>query len=285
MRIPPARLLASAVTSVGAFAIAALALLVTGIGATHAQAHDPLRSASGGGIRAVDDALARLGEHRRLLMIAAHPDDEDTFLLTLVERAQHGEAAYLSLSRGDGGQNLIGEELGVGLGLLRSRELEAARRVDGAEQYFGSTYDFGFTRSLEETLERWPRAVMLEEAMEVVRRHRPQVLVTVFPSTPAAGHGQHQASGLVAEEIFELSRLDEDPFPQLGLEPWPVESFFRAAWFRPQQATLRLPLGELDPYEGRSVFQTALLSRSQHRCQDMGFEQPPGDAEGAVTWL
>ncbi|MEM1178191.1 MAG: PIG-L family deacetylase [Acidobacteriota bacterium] len=265
----------------------AVALLVIPFGLVGgaAIAQDPLASAAGGGLRVVDDALARLGEHRRMLMIAAHPDDEDTFLLTLVERAQHGEAAYLSLSRGDGGQNLIGDELGLGLGLLRSRELDAARRIDGAEQYFTRAYDFGFTRSLDETLERWPREVLLEETMEVVRRHRPQVLVTVFPPTPAAGHGQHQAAGVVAEEIFDLSRRLDDPFPDLGLEPWSIESFYRAAWFRPQQATMRLPLGNLDAFDGRSVFQTALLSRSQHRCQDMGFEQPPGDAENAVTWL
>ncbi len=118
---------------------------------------DPLAPASSGGAPAVDRALARLAEHRRLLMVAAHPDDEDTRLLTLVSRGYGGEAAYLSLSRGDGGQNLIGPEVGPGLGLLRSRELQAARGIDGARQFFTRAYDFGFTNSLEETQRRWPR--------------------------------------------------------------------------------------------------------------------------------
>ena len=217
-------------------------------------------------------------------MIAAHPDDEDTSLLTWVARGLGGEAAYLSLSRGDGGQNLIGPELGVGLGLLRSRELQAARRIDGARQYFTRAYDFGYTRSLEETLERWPEEVLLEDAMRVVRRFKPQVVVAVFPPTAAAGHGQHQASGLIAERLFELS-ADAGAFPQLdaeGLPPWEVSSFYRAAWWDPEAADVELPLGTLEPHTGRSILQLALASRSQHRCQDMGSLQPLGDATGRL---
>ncbi|MEM7350966.1 MAG: PIG-L family deacetylase [Acidobacteriota bacterium] len=246
----------------------------------------PLEPASSGGLAALDQALVKLASHRRLLIIAAHPDDEDTTLLTWVARGLGGEAAYLSLSRGDGGQNLIGPELGVGLGLLRSRELQAARRIDGARQFFTRAYDFGYTRSLEETLERWPKEVLLEDTMRVIRRFKPQVLVAIFPPTAAAGHGQHQASGLVAEEVFRLSG-DPDAFPQLdaeGLPAWQISSFYRAAWWQPEAATLELPLGTIEPFSGRSILQIALASRSQHRCQDMGSLQPLGDATGRLSW-
>lgn len=270
------------------------ALLLAALGSTSGAAVpgdvSPLEPASTGGLAALDRALVRLASHQRLLMIAAHPDDEDTALLTWVARGLGGEAAYLSLSRGDGGQNLIGPELGVGLGLLRSRELQSARRIDGARQYFTRAYDFGYTRSLEETLERWPRDVLLEDAMRVVRRFKPQVVVAVFPPTAAAGHGQHQASGLIAEEIFKLSSLRETNailarLDAEGLAPWQISSFYRAAWWNPDAATLELPLGTIEPFTGRSILQLALASRSQHRCQDMGSLQPLGDATGRLIWV
>ncbi|MCP3964017.1 MAG: PIG-L family deacetylase [bacterium] len=265
------------------------ATLVLWPGTAHAipPSISPLESASTGGLATVDRALARLQTHQRLLVIAAHPDDEDTALLTWVARGLGGEAAYLSLSRGDGGQNLIGPELGPGLGLLRSRELQSARRIDGARQFFTRAYDFGYTRSLEETLERWPKEVLLEDAMRVVRRFKPQVIAAVFPPTPQAGHGQHQASGLVAGEVFELS-ADPAAFPELGeegLSPWRVSTFYRSVWWNPNAATLELPLGTIEPFTGRSILQLALASRSQHRCQDMGSVQPLGDATGRLAWV
>lgn len=247
---------------------------------------DSLTPASSGGAPAVDRALARLSQHRRLLMVAAHPDDEDTRLLTLVSRGLGGEAAYLSLSRGDGGQNLIGPEVGPGLGLLRSRELQAARGIDGARQYFTRAYDFGFTSSLDETLRRWPQEALIEDALRVARRFRPQVLVAVFPSSAQAGHGQHWVSALTADELY---RLAGDPasgagLRQEGLEPWPIEAFYRVAFFRPEEATTRVPLTLVDPFLGRSMLQIALESRSQHRCQDMGQEQPLGDMDELLQW-
>lgn len=246
----------------------------------------PLEPASSGGIAALDRALVRLASHRRLLVIAAHPDDEDTTLLTAVARGQGGEAAYLSLSRGDGGQNLIGREVGPDLGILRSRELGAARRVDGARQYFSRAYDFGYTRSLDEALERWPKDVLLEDAVRIVRRFKPQILMAVFPPTPAAGHGQHQASGWVAEQIFELA-ADPGAFPQLlheGLPPWRIDTFYRGAWWAPDATAVETPMGIIEPWSGRSILQIALESRSQHRCQDMGSIQPLGDFTGRLQW-
>ncbi len=244
-----------------------------------------LEPASSGGLPALDRALARLSTHRRLMVLAAHPDDEDTGLLTWVARGLGGESAYLSLSRGDGGQNLIGPETGIGLGLLRSRELLAARRIDGARQYFTRAFDFGYTRRIDETLERWPKEVLLADALAVVRRFKPQVLVAVFPPDERAGHGQHQASSIVAEEVFSLA-ADPEAFSEgAGPGPWSIDKYYRAAWWNPEAATLEVPLGRIEPWSGRSILQIALASRSQHRCQDMGFLQPLGDAAGRLSWV
>lgn len=243
--------------------------------------------ASTGGLEALDRALARLSCHRRLLVIAAHPDDEDTRLLTLVARGMGGEAAYLSLSRGEGGQNLIGSELGVGLGLLRSRELESARQIDGARQFFSRAYDFGFTRSLDETLGQWPKEVLLEDALRVVRRFKPQVLVTVFPPSAQAGHGQHWAAGVIAAEVFGLAAAP-DALPQLlaeQLPPWRVDALYRTTFFDRPATTLALPLGVLEPFSGKSVFQISMASRSRHRSQDMGLLEPLGAADAQLAWV
>src|SRR5436309_6363475 len=127
-------------------------LLLLAAAAQVAPTPRPLGPAATGGLPDVDRALAKLSANQRLLVIGAHPDDEDTSLLTLVSRGLGGEAAYLALSRGEGGQNLIGSELGPGLGLIRSRELLAARGIDGGRQFFTRAYDFGYTTSLDETL-------------------------------------------------------------------------------------------------------------------------------------
>ena len=153
----------------------------------------------------MDRLLRKLGTHRRVLVIGAHPDDEDTELLALVSQGMGGEAAYLSLSRGEGGQNLVGPDLGVGLGLVRSQELCAARRLDGGRQFFTRAYDFGFTRSLDEAFRYWPRDVLLEDAVRIVRRFRPQVVVSVFSGTPRDGHGQHQAAGVTAQDAYRAA--------------------------------------------------------------------------------
>jgi LmbE family N-acetylglucosaminyl deacetylase len=201
---------------------------------------------SAGGIETLDPLLRKLATNRRLLVIAAHPDDEDTPLLTLVSRGMGGEAAYLSLTRGDGGQNLIGDELGPGLGLIRTEELNAARRLDGARQYFTRAYDFGFSRSIEETLRFWFKQDLLEDAIRIIRRFRPQVVVSVFSGTPRDGHGQHQAAGVVAREAFRLA-ADADAFPQLkaeGLVAWQPTALYQATRFMDRErTTIVLPSG------------------------------------------
>ncbi len=248
---------------------------------------DALEPPSTGGLEAVDRLLAKLVTHRRLLVIGAHPDDEDTSLLALVSRGMGGEAAYLSLSRGDGGQNLLGPDLGVSLGLIRSQELVAARRTDGARQYFTRAFDFGFTRSIEETLKLWPKDVLVEDAVRIIRRFRPQVIVSTFSGTARDGHGQHQAAGLTAREAFALAG-DSNALPQLtqeGLTPWAPKALYRSTYFDREATTMHLPTGGVDPLTGRSYYQIAMASRSRHRSQDMGMLQPPGPSETRVAWV
>ena len=141
------------------------------------------------------EEIAGLGTTARVLMIGAHPDDEDTQLIAWLAKARHIEIAYLSLTRGDGGQNLIGNELGPALGMIRTEELLAARRIDGGHQYFTRAYDFGFSKTLEETLEHWPKDSILSDVVSVIRAFRPHVIISVWSGTPADGHGHHQYLG------------------------------------------------------------------------------------------
>jgi LmbE family N-acetylglucosaminyl deacetylase len=241
-----------------------------------------------GGLDAVDRMLRRLGTHRRVLVVGAHPDDEDTELLALVAQGMGGEAAYLSLSRGEGGQNLVGNDLGVGLGLVRSQELCAARRLDGGRQYFTRAFDFGFTRSLDETLEHWPKSVLLEDAVRIVRRFRPQVMVSIFSGTTRDGHGQHQAAGLTAQDAFRAAG-DSSALTGLaaeGLTPWQPRTLYReTGWFDKESTTIVLPTGGVEPLTGRSYYQIAMASRSLHRSQDMGRLQEAGPQDTAVGWV
>jgi len=216
---------------------------------------------STGGIAAIDRALSHAATNKRVLIIAAHPDDEYNELLSVLSRGFGVDAAYLSLSRGEGGQNLIGTELGEGLGLVRSGELLAARSVDGAHQYFTRDYDYGFSKSLEEADRFWPRDTSLADAARIIRRFRPQVLIEVFSGTPRDGHGQHQQSGVVAQQLFAMFRDSA----------WGPKRLYRSALFNDTSATThRMASGMLDPVVGRSYVQLAVQSRSQHRSQDMG---------------
>ncbi|HBU56511.1 MAG TPA: LmbE family protein, partial [Gemmatimonadetes bacterium] len=149
--------------------------------------------------------LRQMDGVKRVLMIAAHPDDEDTGLLTALARGRGAETAYLALTRGDGGQNLIGPELWEGLGIVRTGELLAARELDGGRQFFTTAFDYGYSKSAQEALSLWPREELLAEVVWVVRSFRPHVIVSVFSGTPADGHGQHQAAGIMAREAFSAA--------------------------------------------------------------------------------
>src|SRR5690348_7315548 len=187
-----------------------------------AQVGGPLQPPTTGGLPVLLQELRMLGHNKRVLMIGAHPDDEDTQLLVMFTRREGAEAAYLSLTRGEGGQNLIGSELGEALGILRTEELLAARNVDGAQQFFTRAYDFGFSKTLDDTWEHWPSDSVLKDDVRIVRRFRPQVIVSVFSGTPRDGHGQHQAAGWAAAQAFTAAG-DPARFPELkteeGLDP------------------------------------------------------------------
>ena len=258
-----------------------LAALLALFGAASAPATAQLAPPSTGGLIAFDYLLHRLTENRRVLVIGAHPDDEDTAFLTLVARGYGADAAYLSLCRGEGGQNLVGNELGVGLGLLRSGELASARSVDGARQFFTRAYDFVFSKTLEETSRFWQPDSLLKDVVRVIRRFRPHIVLTIFTGTTRDGHGQHQASGVVSRVAFDAAG-DPHQFPELfteeELEPWEPLKFYQSAYFDRASTTLELPIGAIDPRSGRTYQQIAMASRSQHRSQDMGRLQPVGPA-------
>jgi LmbE family N-acetylglucosaminyl deacetylase len=241
-----------------------------------------LEPPSTGGVVKLDQELRMLGHYKRVLMIGAHPDDEDTELLTVLVRGMGAEAAYLSLSRGEGGQNLIGSELGEALGLIRTEELLAARRLDGARQYFTRAYDFGYSKSIDETWQHWPRDSVLKDVVRIVRRFRPQIMVSIFSSTPRDGHGQHQAAGWSAQEAFRIAG-DSTRFRELsreeGLLPWTPLKLYRSTRFDSAATTLTLNGGILDPAVGKSFHQIAMAGRSLHRSQDMGQLQRIGPSQ------
>ena len=222
--------------------------------------------------------LRQLDGVKRVLMIAAHPDDEDTSLLAAFARGLGAETAYLSLSRGEGGQNLIGPRLREGLGVIRTGELLAARALDGGEQYFTRAFDFGYSKRVDEALELWPFEEVLRDVVFVVRKFRPHVIVSVFSGTPRDGHGQHQLAGMAAREAFAAAG-NPDRYPELaarGVTPWQPTKLYRSTRFSPRDATVSVPTGDFDPLLGRSHFQLAMESRSQHRSQDMGSAQYMG---------
>lgn len=241
----------------------------------------------GGDATALGVALRRLGTTKRVLMIAAHPDDENTALLAELALGDGADVAYLSLTRGEGGQNLIGPELQEGLGIIRSEELLTARRLDGARQFFTRAYDFGFSRSADETLREWPRDSILADVVAVIRRYRPDIVVSVFSGTPADGHGHHQAAGILAREAFSAA-ADPTRFPgQIagGMGAHRAHYLFQSMWRPPADPPLALETGRLDPLFGRSRHQVAMQSRSRHRSQDMGQAESPGPQRVALRVL
>jgi len=242
------------------------AVLVSIAGAAGTGWGQQLSPPGTGGVAALADALQQLGATKRVLVIGAHPDDENTQLLALLSRGGGVQAAYLSLSRGEGGQNLIGPELGPELGVIRTEELLAARALDGARQYFTRAYDFGFSKSVDEAFRFWPRDSLLKDVVDVIRRFRPQIIVSIFSGTPRDGHGQHQEAGILARAAFEA----------LKDSSWGPVKLYRSAFFDTAGATVTLRAGDLDPLLGQSYYQLAMAARSRHRSQDMGQLQRSG---------
>jgi len=244
----------------------------------------PAQTLEGTGVVATGLLLRQMDGVKRVLMIGAHPDDENTSILAELARGEGVETAYLALTRGDGGQNLIGPELWDGLGVIRTGELEAARRLDGGRQFFTRAFDYGFSKRADEALTFWPREELLSDVVWVIRRFRPQVVISVFTGTPADGHGQHQAAGIMAREAFEAAG-DPTRFPEhlaMGVEPWTAAKLYGGVWRRPGEGALVLETGAYDPLLGRSTLQLSMESRSFHRSQDMGAPRPLGPAQAGM---
>jgi LmbE family N-acetylglucosaminyl deacetylase len=223
-------------------------------------------------------AIEKLAVVGSALYIAAHPDDENTAMLAWLAQGRKVRTAYLSLTRGDGGQNLIGTEQGDALGVIRTEELLAARGIDGAEQFFTRAVDFGFSKGPEETLRFWGHDEILSDIVWVIRSFRPDVIVTRFPPNGDGGHGHHTASAILAAEAFTAA-ADPKRFPdQLRyVEPWQAKRLMWNAWRRdgeqrPADAKpqLTVDLGAYDPVAGESFGEIAAASRSMHKSQGFG---------------
>ena len=218
--------------------------------------------------------LLRLNNSKSVLMIGAHPDDEDTALLAYLARGEHARTAYLSLTRGDGGQNIIGPELGEALGLIRTEELLQARRLDGAEQYFTRAYDYGFSKTLAEAKQKWDEQTVLCDAVRVIRTFRPLVFVAQFSGTPADGHGQHQFAGYIAPLALKAAE-DVNQCSSAGA-PWRVQKFYQRHRGL-GEPRLRINTGKYNQLLGRSYFEIAMEARSQHKSQEQGVLELKGD--------
>ncbi|HZB44233.1 MAG TPA: PIG-L family deacetylase, partial [Pyrinomonadaceae bacterium] len=259
--------------------LAALALVLSAVAQARAQAPALMDAAE------TQLALRRLNVLGGALYVGAHPDDENTALLAYLANERGVRAAYLSVTRGDGGQNLIGTEQGAALGLVRTQELLAARRIDGAEQFFTRAIDFGFSKSPEEALGVWGRESALSDVVWVIRRFRPDVVITRYPTTGEGGHGHHTASAVLAREAFDAAG-DPARFPeQLDyVKPWRPKRLLWNAFVRqgerPANADrlLSVDVGKYNPLLGKSYTEIAARSRSMHKSQGMGAAERRGAA-------
>jgi len=224
-----------------------------------------------------------------VLYIAAHPDDENTRLISWLSNGKKVRTGYLSLTRGDGGQNLIGPELGDALGIIRTQELLEARRIDGGEQFFTRAVDFGYSKSPEESFEKWGKQEVLSDVVRVIRMFRPDIIITRFQTDGSGGHGHHTASAILAQEAFDLAG-DPKAFPeqlQQGLEVWqPRRLFYNgSSWWRKDLAELAkkdsswftVDVGGYDPLLGLSYTEIAGRSRSMHKSQGFGAAETRGE--------
>ncbi|MGD0046654.1 MAG: PIG-L family deacetylase [Bryobacteraceae bacterium] len=243
------------------------------------------------------ESVERLNQLGSVLMIAAHPDDERTGVLAYFARGRHMRTAYLSVTRGEGGQNLIGSERGAALGVIRTQELLAARQIDGAGQFFTRAIDFGFSKTAAETMQKWGHDRILGDIVWVIRSYRPDVIILVFTGGPQDGHGHHQVSAMLGKEAFAAA-ADPARFPEQlqHVKPWQATRIVHALWSfgppggrgpqpppggeRPQSPHLppagHVETGAYNPVLGYSYEELAVLSRSMHHSQGTGAMRRPG---------
>jgi len=243
-------------------------MLVTVAAGSRAQTPENLGSAE------IFLRLKKLNVLGTVLYVAAHPDDENSRLIAYMAKERLFRTGYLSMTRGDGGQNLIGDEQGVELGLIRTQEMLAARRIDGAEQFFTRAFDFGFTKTTEEALRTWNKEKILSDVVWIIRKFQPDVLITRFPEDGRAGHGHHSASAVLAHEAFKAA-ADPNRFPEqfkYGVKPWQAKrilwnTFNFGSTNTTSEDQLKIDVGLYNPVLGKSYGEIAAESRTQHKSQ------------------
>jgi len=228
--------------------------------------------------------IKKLNTFANVLYIAAHPDDENTRLLSYLANEKCFSTAYLSITRGDGGQNLIGKEQGDKLGIIRTQELLAARKIDGAEQFFTRAVDFGYSKNPEETFALWGKEDVLADVVWVIRTFKPDLIITRFPDDGGGGHGHHTASAILAKEAF-IAAADKNRFKeQLKFtEVWQAKGLFWNTFSlnrmkeEETKNLVKLDIGGFNPLLGKSYGEIAALSRSQHKSQGFGVSNARGE--------
>ena len=224
------------------------------------------------GAMGLAQALNRLDVVASVLHTGAHPDDENSALLSWLSRGKGARTAYLSITRGDGGQNLLGTELFENLGVIRTEELLAARRLDGAQQFFTPEYEFGFSKTADEGLEKWGHDKVLGDFVRVIREFRPEIIVSRFTGTPADGHGHHQIAGIITQEAFKAA-ADPKLYPEYG-KPWQAKKLYLNGGGRGGQGQGQAQ-GQA---QGRGQAPGQAQGQAQGRGQAPG--QAPGQAQG-----
>ena len=221
--------------------------------------------------------IKKMGVVGSVLYVAAHPDDENNSFLPYLTKERMYRAAYLSLTRGDGGQNLIGKEQGVELGLIRTQELLAARAQDGAEQYFSRAYEFGYSKSSEEALTIWNHEEVLSDAVWAIRKFQPDIIITRFPRDARAGHGHHSASAIIANEAY-IAAADSSKFTEqfkYGVKPWKAKrilwnTFNFGTVNTTSSSQLNIEVGGYNATVGKGYGEIGAEARTMHKSQGEG---------------
>ena len=221
--------------------------------------------------------IKKMGVVGSVLYVAAHPDDENNSFLPYLTKDRMYRTAYLSLTRGDGGQNLLGKEQGVELGLIRTQELLAARAQDGAEQYFSRAYEFGFSKSSEEALTIWNHQQVLSDAVWVIRKFQPDIIIARFPPDARAGHGHHSASAIIANEAY-IAAGDSTKFTEqfkYGVKPWKAKrilwnTFNFGTVNTTNSSQLNIEVGGYNATIGKSYGEIGAEARTMHKSQGEG---------------
>ncbi|MCH6235680.1 PIG-L family deacetylase [Cognataquiflexum rubidum] len=237
--------------------------------------------------------LLRFQETKRILFVAAHPDDENTRLIAYLANAEHAEVAYLSLTRGDGGQNLIGSELGIELGMIRTQELLRARETDGGRQFFTRALDFGFSKNPDETFNNWDKKKLLSDVVWIIRKYQPDVILNRFNTIPGTTHGHHTSSAMLSVEAFELA-ADKNAFPEQlkYVSVWQPKSVFWNAYnwggqYEPEEGKTyhKFLVGEYNPLLGTTYSKIAADSRTMHKSQGFGSTSQIGQGNDFIELI